>query len=203
MPPPTTKFSHLLIATLCSTLSGCVVNPPAVYTPPSGDQTATLLFRSRTDSGVSYTVSIFSDSLNCRGRQQIGEGRGSEHPEKVTLRANQRAAFLVMFSMPGYRYCVLRPAFTPKAGQRYVMSLRNVPNGCQLGVLNATDPDRVVWESSTVATDGACQTLSSWSASVGNNPEADKDFPTPKERTPQLFNKPFDKDLSDLIKKDK
>lgn len=83
------------------------------------------------------------------------------------------------------------------------MSLRNVPNGCQLGILNATDPDRVVWEASTVATDNACQTLTSWHESTGHNPDADKDFPTVKERSPQLFKKPFDKDLSDLIKKDK
>jgi len=183
-------------------LSGCVVTPVA-YTPPSGDQVATLLFRSRTSEGVSYSVAIFADSQNCSGLQQVGAGSGSEHPDKVSLKANQRAAFLVMFNMPNYRYCVLRPAFTPKAGQRYLMSIREVSNGCQLGLLNATDPDRVIWEASTVATDSACNTISSWSDSTGHNPDADKDFPSAKEKTPQLFNKPFDHDLSDLIKKDK
>lgn len=197
-----TTVRYLLIIALATIVSGCVVTPVA-YSPPTGDQVATLLFRSRTDEGVSYTVSIFADSQNCSGLQQIGDGSGSEHPEKISLKANQRAAFFVMFNMPNYRYCVLRPAFTPKTGQRYLMSIRNIPNGCQLGILNATDPDRVIRESSTVATDNTCNTLSSWSDSTGHNPDADKDFPSAKEKTPQLFNKPFDNDLRDLIQKDK
>jgi hypothetical protein len=162
-------FAGVLLALLsaCATVPGGGAAPSAPtprYTPPTTGPTARLIMRTQVDgTGTAYAVNVLADSDNCAQRQLIGGGRtGATAVPTVQIAAARLTTIEFASATADKRVCMVRWSFLPGAGRSYLLQSTFDGNRCTSLVLDATNPDAIRPEPSSLrrnSADKACVPL--------------------------------------------
>jgi hypothetical protein len=117
--------------------------PPMSYVVPTSGATARLLVRASVPSGDRFGIYVHEDAVDCKRPRLAGSGNASSQPAATMLAAGQLATIDFVLFKPGKQQCVVRWSFTPEAGRSYVVSALGAAAGCNVRVLDATDPDAI------------------------------------------------------------
>lgn len=137
-------------------LAGCAAppaRPPApapLYTAPTTGPTARLLLRVNHPGGR-YTVSTFAQPVSCSRRQEFASATVRE-PERqtVTLAANRLQTLSFMHQPNERQACQVIFSFEPRAGKTYLMRSAADAQGCNVELVDATNPERPALEASRI-----------------------------------------------------
>jgi len=176
----------LLALTACTTPPPLLPSAPYVA-PPTGPK-ARLLMRGTLDAGMSYTVIDYDGVEDCSRPTRVASGRPGADPAAVPMSANRIHTLAVVVHKPNNTACQSRWTFMFRAGHSYLLSARSLAGGCEVAVLDATQPDAMQAEPSLRRRDApqqACvpiaqtRTLAELNASARQRGDAGLDLPIP------------------------
>lgn len=175
--PPSKILVGLRIG-LCvciASLTGCAQNTnqfggaAPLYAPPTNGPTAKLLLRVQHPGGR-YTISTYEQPIGCSHRQEFVSATVRE-PERqaVVIAANRLRTISFMHVLENRQACQVILSFEPKAGATYLMRNFADAKGCNIDLINASNPEQPVRESSAIERervglgliDNACKGLAS------------------------------------------
>ena len=143
-PWPVLATGMVLLAS-CATPRKPVQVP--LYVAPAGVATARLLSRGSVATGDVYGVIVYDDAANCAGPRLAGAGNSGRAPKAAEIEAGRLATLDFVAVRADKTSCRVRWSFTPTAGKTYLVAGTISGASCSARLLDATDPDRMLPES--------------------------------------------------------
>jgi hypothetical protein len=156
-------------------LAGCAAPanrphaPAPLYSAPTSGPTARLLLRVNNPGGR-YTISTYAQPVSCSQRQEFVSATVRE-PERIAVNlAANRLQTLAFMHQPNERQaCEVIVSFEPRAGKTYLLRGAADAQGCNLELVDASNPERPAAEATRIArerigfglVDNACKPITS------------------------------------------
>jgi hypothetical protein len=149
---PSKVLTPLLVAVAAALIAACAAplpsaappgTPPLRHEAPTSGPSARLLTRAAVGTGDVFGLFVLDDSIACTGLRAAAAGNAARQAAATALVAERMTTLDFRIVRADKRSCMARWTFTPGAGRSYLVAGAATATGCNMRLLDATDPDAI------------------------------------------------------------